>query len=62
MVLAAGDADGTTKLLGVETAGVNGTPGHKGQMGYDANYIYVCTADSTIETADVWKRAAIGWV
>lgn len=31
-----------------------------GMVAWDANYIYVCTANYTDGVANIWKRAAIG--
>lgn len=38
-----------------------GVAGDKaGMIAWDANYIYVCTANYTDGVANIWKRAAIG--
>jgi hypothetical protein len=44
--------------LGTEVAGVDGTVGVKGQIEWDASYIYVCTLVNTIADAN-WERVGI---
>lgn len=45
--------------LGTTTAGVNGTPGKKGEFTWDSSYIYVCVDKDMSITNDNWERAAI---
>ena len=47
-----------TDFLGGTVAGVDGTVGSKGQIEWDASYLYVCVLDNTIADAN-WERAAI---
>jgi hypothetical protein len=47
-----------TDFLGGTVAGVDGTPGSKGQIVWDASYIYVCVLANTIADAN-WERAGI---
>jgi hypothetical protein len=47
-----------TDFLGGTVAGVDGTPGSKGQIVWDASYIYICVLANTIADAN-WERAGI---
>jgi hypothetical protein len=47
-----------TDFLGGTAAGVDGTPGSKGQIEWDASYIYVCVLANTIADAN-WERVGI---
>lgn len=46
-------------VLGTETAGVDGTPGVKGQIAYDADNIYICKGIALITDSLKWEKAAI---
>jgi len=50
--------DEVTNVMGTETAGVDGTVGSKGQIEWDASYMYVCILANTIADAN-WERAGI---
>ena len=50
------DIDVTMEFYRVTDNGVDGTPGNKGEIRFDASKIYVCTADNTISGAN-WKYA-----
>jgi hypothetical protein len=41
------------RLVSTTVPGTSGATGSTGQISYDSNYIYVCTA------ANTWKRAAL---
>jgi len=45
-------------FMGTETAGVDGTVGSKGQIEWDASYMYVCILANTTADAN-WERAGI---
>jgi hypothetical protein len=45
-------------FLGGTVAGVDGTPGSKGQIVWDASYVYICVLANTIADAN-WERAGI---
>jgi hypothetical protein len=45
-------------FMGTETAGVDGTVGSKGQIEWDASYVYICILANTIADAN-WERAGI---
>jgi hypothetical protein len=47
-----------TDFLGGTVAGVDGTVGSKGQIVWDASYVYVCVLAQTIADAN-WERAGI---
>lgn len=46
--------------LGTEVAGVDGTPGVKGQMGYDTGFLYICTdINTTADDSSNWLKTAL---
>jgi hypothetical protein len=50
---------GVTLGAGAGVDGVNGTVGAKGDLRFDADFVYVCTAAAAITDSGKWKKAAL---